>query len=524
MRKGGEQSHKRVGIWLRVSTEDQVKGESPEHHERRARAYAESREWTVVEVYRLDAVSGKAVMEHPEAKRMLEHVRSGHLEGLIFSKLARLARNTRELLEFADIFQAHGVDMISLQESVDTSTPVGRLFYTLIAALAQWEREEIASRVAASVPVRAKMGKPLGGKAPFGYQWVDGKLIPHPDHAPVRRRIHELFLESQRKKTVARILNESGYRTQSGKLWSAAAIEYVLSDPTAKGLHRANHTTHGNGKDGRRKKPESEWVHTEVEAIVPPELWDRCHAILTETRRNWKPRSKKPVHLFAGLAYCDCGKKMYVPSNSPKYTCARCRTKIPAEDLEAIFIEQLRGFVVSPEDIAQHLAQADRTLAEKEELLKVLEREEKSVQAEMERVYRLYIDGAIQSKRFAAKNRPLEERLSQLEDEIPRLQAEIDYMKITHLSSEQVLHEARSLYARWPSLTFDEQRRIAETITERIEVSAGEVTIHLYFLPPLENMAKGTSTARAFSTFRPMARPTPGIKPGCPSPRARRHR
>src|SRR3954466_8665917 len=103
--KADSQEGKRVGVWIRVSTEDQVKGESPEHHERRARYYAESKGWNVVEIYSLDAVSGKAVIALPEAQKMIGHITSGHITGLIFSKLARLARNTRELLEFSDIFR-----------------------------------------------------------------------------------------------------------------------------------------------------------------------------------------------------------------------------------------------------------------------------------------------------------------------------------------------------------------------------------------------------------------------------------
>jgi site-specific DNA recombinase len=72
-----ETDSKAVGIWIRVSTEDQAKGESPEHHERRARYYAESKGWRVLEVYHLEGVSGKLVGEHPETKRMLEDIAEG---------------------------------------------------------------------------------------------------------------------------------------------------------------------------------------------------------------------------------------------------------------------------------------------------------------------------------------------------------------------------------------------------------------------------------------------------------------
>jgi len=139
-------SKKNVGIWLRVSTDDQAKGDSPEHHEERARTYAKFKNWNIVEVYHLEGVSGKQVLHHPEAQRMVRDVMNGKITGLIFSKLARLARNTKELLELSDFFNEHQADLISLEEDVDTSSPSGRLFYTLISAVSQWERGNCVAR------------------------------------------------------------------------------------------------------------------------------------------------------------------------------------------------------------------------------------------------------------------------------------------------------------------------------------------------------------------------------------------
>lgn len=485
MKKHQPERTKCVGIWLRVSTEDQVKGESLEHHERRARAYCEARGWTVAQLYRLDAVSGKSVLAHAETQRMLSDARAGLIDGLVFSKLARLARNTKELLEISELLQKCDVDLISLQEAIDTSSSAGRLFFTMIAAMAQWEREEISERVAASVPIRAKMGKPTGGQAPFGYRWNKNKQLEiDPEEAPIRVLVHELFVEHKRRKTVARILNERGYRTRNGVPFSDTTIERLIRDPVAKGVRRANYTRTSDRKGAWELKPESEWVLVPAPALVSEDLWDTCNRLLDERRIDPKQRPlKRPTHLFAGIAYCHCGGRMGVPSNSPKYTCPKCRNKIPVGDLEAVFCDQLRHFALTPGQLEHYLGQMDDAIAEKERLVSAATAEMKKLDEDIEVLFDLYKSKQLARNDFGARHGPLTARRRQLEEELPRLQADVDVAKVLTLSKGEVISEARDLANRWPGLPYEDRLAIVNTIASRIIVGKEDIEINLIHLP-----------------------------------------
>jgi site-specific DNA recombinase len=480
---------KNVGIWIRVSSEDQARGESPEHHLARARAYAQVKGWNVKEVYDLAGVSGKSVMENPECKRMLADVRRGHITGIIFSKLARLARNTVELLRFSDIFRELGADMISLQETIDTSTPAGRLFFTMIAAMAQWEREEITDRINASVRIRAKLGKPINANAPYGYQQKDRKIVINPTEAPIRKRVYELFLEHRRKGTVATLLNEAGYRTRANCKWSDMAVGRVLRCPSAKGIYYTNrHKT--ISKWTTQLKPESEWGTIPLQPIVSEDLWNQCNDILQEQESNKRKPGPKPVHLFAGIAYCSCGQKMYVRTNSPKYICEKCRNKIPITDLESFAYDELKAYFTAPEALSKHFANANQNLAEKEALLQTHKAEIQKIRDEMKRTHQLYLDGSITSQGFGQFYKPAEERLNQLLAELPKLEAELDHMKVNQISAEEVAAEAQNLYASWPKLPQDRKRSIIQSIIEKVTISKDEIDITFSYLPTSEEMTK----------------------------------
>jgi site-specific DNA recombinase len=513
---------KRVGVWIRVSTEDQAKGESPEHHEQRAREYAKFNEWQVVEVYDLAGVSGKTVMEHAEAKRMLADIRRGHITGLIFSKLARLARNTEELLKFAGIFREHNVDMISLQEKIDTSSPAGRLFYTMIAAMAQWEREEIGERVKASLQIRAKLGKSLGGAAPFGYQWKDNKLVVHPVESPIRKLMYELFSKNKRMKGVARLLNQSGYRTRNGSKFTDTTVLRLLQDTTAKGLYRSNHT-YRDGSGKLLPKPEADWFYTPVEAIVSEELWKECNDAM-DARKAQKPLGRKPVHLFAGLLHCGCGQKMYVFSRSPKYVCPKCRNKITIEDIEGFFHDVLHEFFVSQDKINEHLNSANQNLTDRKNRLEAHNRQLEKVRTEMRKTYQIYQADQITPEGFGTIYKPLEAQEKALTAELRKLQAEVDAIEMHQISAEEVLSEATILHKKWPGFSQEEKRRIIESIVEKVTLLDDTIDITWYNLPSSEELTKrqrnlsGSSPPPAYivtgrSWFPPRAKSSPARPP-----------
>ena len=469
-----------VGIWIRVSTEDQARGESPEHHEKRARLYAEAKGWDVKTIYHLEAVSGKAVIQHAEAKRMLNDIKQGNITGLIFSKLARLARNTKELLDFSDFFRENNADLISLQEAIDTSTPAGRLFYTMIAAMAQWEREEIADRIKASVPIRAKMGKPLSGTAFFGYKWENREYVINEKEAPIRKLMFELFLKHKRKRTVAKELNDMGYRTRNGGKFTDTTIHRLLTDSAAKGMRISNYSK------GKKKtlKPESEWVYVPCPAVVSEDLWNACNQILTDQHRKRRVKGPQAVHLLAGLVACTCGKKMYVyHANSAVYTCSNCKNRIPVETLDEIYHAQLKTFLLTDVDVKTYLSNSDEKILEKEKLLQGITEEANTIRKRKNVLVNLRMDGEMTKESFMEEFRPLEERLVQLQNSIPELQAEVDFLKIQIASSDVVLKEAKDLYDRWPTLPYENKRNIVETITDKITVGKEDVSLSLSYLP-----------------------------------------
>jgi len=159
-------------------------------------------------------------------------------------------------------------------------------------------------------------------------------------------------------------------------------------------------------------------------------------------------------------------------------------------DLENIVKGELKLFFGQRDRVAQHLKNADRNLTEKAAALDIHQREIQKVQDEMARTHRLYLDGEITGQGFGQFYKPAEERLNQLRAELPKLEAEVDLLKINKLSADDVVHESATLHERWPSLGQDDRRKVIEALIEKITIGDGEIDITYSCIPTSEELCK----------------------------------
>jgi len=250
--------------------------------------------------------------------------------------------------------------------------------------------------------------------------------------------MYELFAVEKRKKTVARLLNEKGYRTRNGSNFSNTTVDRLLRDTTAKGICVANYSKSlGEGKNWVLK-PKEDWILLECPAIVSVELWEECNRILDDQDTKQRKPGPKSVHLLSGFVSCHYGKKMHVFHEALTYACKKCKNRISVVDLDEIYHEQLKRFLLTESDLNDYLKKSNETLQEKTKRLELVLEESRTVKKKMDELLNMKLNGEFNRENFPKLYKPFEDRFMQLEEQLPEIQAEIDFLKIEYFSSGTV--------------------------------------------------------------------------------------
>ncbi len=216
--------------YCRVSTEEQAReGVSLKAQAARIRAYAEAKTLELVGVVTDEGLSGKD-LRRPGLRDLLERCDRGEVGHVIVWKLDRLTRRTRHLLSLVeDVFLAKQIELHSVSESLDTSTPHGRFVLTLFGGLAQMERELIAERTRSALAFKRQQGQPTS-HPPLGFR-PNGRrerMIPVPEELEAVREILERWRRGQSYRAIAAQLNAEGARTKRGGRWYHSTVAKVV--------------------------------------------------------------------------------------------------------------------------------------------------------------------------------------------------------------------------------------------------------------------------------------------------------
>jgi DNA invertase Pin-like site-specific DNA recombinase len=227
----------RVAIYLRVSTTEQAKeGYSLSAQLERLRNFCKAREWEVVKEYIDDGHSGRSIKRPAYQKMMVE---KDKWDMILVVKMDRIHRNSKNFMEMMDNLRKWKKEFSSMQESLDTSTAMGRFVVDIIQRIAQLESEQIGERVYVGMKQKATTeGGILGFAHPYGYDYIDGELKVNEGEAEAVRLIFELYKEGKSATTIANELDKRGFQTKRNGTWSARTVGKILKNPVYCGYMR----------------------------------------------------------------------------------------------------------------------------------------------------------------------------------------------------------------------------------------------------------------------------------------------
>ena len=318
----------RVYLYTRVSTLMQTEGYSLEAQRQKILDYAKFRDFVVVGEYSDAGFSGKNIAGRAQFQQMMADIESkkDDITYVLVFKLSRFGRNCADTLGSLQFMQDYGVNLICVEENLDSSAATGKLMISVMSAMAEIERENILEQTMAGRKQKAQSGGWNGGFAPYGYTLEKGKLFVNEEEAEAIRIIFDQYVHTDMGANgLAKYLANHGIgkiQRQNGKnpLFDAALIRRILKNPVYCGKiaygRRRTEKVHGTRNDYRLVEQDNYLlVDGQHEALVSEELWhDAQVKLLAQAKKYEKVNHGKDnkVHLLTGLLKCPiCGAGMY---------------------------------------------------------------------------------------------------------------------------------------------------------------------------------------------------------------------
>ncbi len=444
---------KKAALYIRVSTDAQrEEGYSIDAQKEMLSAFCVTKKIENYEFF-IDGGFTGSNLDRPEMQRLIKEVKEGKISSVIVYKLDRLSRSQKDTLYLIEeVLNPRGVDFISMNESMDTSTPLGRLMLGILSAFAQLERENIKERTKMGMKERIKAGYwPGGGRIPFGYDYNSEKgiLVPNKD-ADTVKLIYSLYLEGYPMYKIAKM---------AGLKYERLAVQIL------KRKSNAGYITY-NGEEYKGRH----------EAIISEDIYNAAMKMMEERKSK---NFTDSAYLLSGIVYCGvCGAKMRYQKWG-KRGCKLCcyshdknkpylvkdenctNEKVWADEVEKAVTEDLLS--LSYELTASSVPEAD--------IEKTLEIKKEQCEKKLKRLYKLFSEGEDDTLLSAIKEAKNE--LSKAEKALGSEKAKKAEQKFAETKRKSL----KNLKDTWPYMTETEKRNIVRSLIEKVTVTRDNVRI-----------------------------------------------
>lgn len=448
---------KHTALYIRVSTDAQrEEGYSIEAQTEMLEGYCKSRLIKNYEFYIDGGFTGSSI-ERPEVKRLIDNVKRGLIEAVIVYKLDRLSRSQKDTLYLIeDVFNPNSVSFVSLNENMDTSTPIGRAMLGIMSAFAQLERETIRERTRLGMRERVKSGLWMGGgNVPFGYDYDKNKgiLVPNEDAETVRK-MYDLYLQGYSMMKIA----------QTVGLKYERMAEQILKRKTNAGYIKYN------GVDYKGKH----------ESIISEDLYNKVMELMADRSRKNLTTSKS---LLAGLIYCGvCGAKFRYQKWGNKGYKVYCYSQDKGKphltrdencDNHKIWADDVENVVISDMfKMARQTIQDDKVDDKSTDIVDMLKQQYELTARKIKNLYNLYAND---------EDELLLQTIEENQEELARLSAQLTKERERgeeYAKSQKEYKRLLTLKDAWIYMTKQEKQNILRSFIEKIVVTYDKIDVY----------------------------------------------
>lgn len=452
----------KVALYVRVSTEEQAReGYSIKAQIQNLKDYSRIQGWEVFDIYKDDGYSAKD-LNRPDMQRLIRDAKNKMFDIVLVYRLDRLVRSVLNLHELLSLFDEYNVKFRSATEVFDTTSAMGRFFITLVAAMAEWERENLAERVKFGLNRKALEGKRPSSSAPFGYDLVDKKLVVNKEEAEI---VKYIFKEIRKKgrHTIAKELNKKGIRTKKGGLWSEASIQVITTNPIYTGYFRWNH----------RSDDEEIILKGDHEAIISKEEFDEIQELVNSRKqKGFKGNSE---YVFSSLLKCArCGTALAgsrMIRNGQEIKFYRCVNKVKYKncDLPNIRQELIEEKFLDLIDLPIE----ELPIPQNDDLdTKKVNEQIKRIEKRMSRLKELYLEGDLDKEEYR-------KRMDKEKQEYHEKKKLLKKQTLT-LSIEEIEKFMRNIKKEWKYFSDSGKKDCVNFIVEYISIDVKKVAKHRF--------------------------------------------